>query len=91
MAIIKKKSWPGEFQKILDGKKKFDLRLGDTNYKEGDILVLEEFDPKLGKYTGRKIQKKIGFVLKTKDMKFWSKEVMDKYGFVVMSLENVHN
>lgn len=85
--IIKKKAWPELFKEILSGKKKFDLRLGDSDYKEGDILILEEWDPKTEKYTGRKIEKKIGFVLNTKDLKFWKKEDIDKFGLAVMSLD----
>jgi hypothetical protein len=85
--IIKKKTWPELFEKIASGKKKFDLRLADFDCKEGDILVLEEWDPKTQSYTGRKLEKKIGFMLNTKDLKFWKKEDIDKYGFVVMSLD----
>lgn len=88
---IKKKTWPELFEKVLSGKKNFDLRLADFDVKEGDILVFEEFNPETKQYTGRKITKKVGFVLKTKDMKFWNEEDISKYGFVAMSLEDVHN
>lgn len=84
---IRKKCWPEMFENISRGKKKFDLRLGDSSVKEGDILVLEEFNPETKAYTGRILKKKISYVLRTKDLNFWKKEDIDKKGFVVMSLE----
>jgi len=87
MTIIKKKCWPEFFEKILSGKKKFELRLADFEVKEGDILILEEWNPAVKEYTGRKIEKKVGYVIRTKDEKFWSKEDIDKYGFQVIGFE----
>jgi hypothetical protein len=64
MRIIRKKIWPKFFKKVQDGKRNFELRLADFKIKEGDILVLEEYNPQLKKYTGRKIEKKVNYVLK---------------------------
>jgi ribosomal protein S17 len=69
MIRIEKKAWPELFQKILNGEKTFDVRLADFNCKKGDILILREWDPKTKKYTGRKIEKKVAFILKTKTAK----------------------
>lgn len=85
--IIKKKAWPEQFKLILDGKKKFDIRLADFECKIGDILLLEEFDPIIQKYTGRKIEKKITYISKTRNLKFWNKEEIDKHGLQIISLE----
>jgi len=85
--IIKKKIWPEYFDKIISRKKNFEIRLADSEYNVGDILVLEEWNPKTERYTGRKIEKKISYILKTKDLKFWKKEDIDKFGFVVISLD----
>jgi hypothetical protein len=87
MVVIKKKIWPEFFDKIASGKKKFELRLADFELKEGDILELEEWDPKTEKYTGRKMQKKVSFLLNTKNMNFWSREEIEKYGYYVISLK----
>lgn len=46
MAIINKKIWPEYFDAVASGNKKFELRLNDFDIKEGDTLVLEEWDPK---------------------------------------------
>lgn len=82
---IKKKTWPEYFQKILNGDKTFELRLADFECKEDDILVLEEWDPKTKKYTGRVLEKKVSYVLKTKDIKFWPEEDVEKYGYQIIS------
>jgi len=74
------------FQAIIDGKKKFELRLADQNYQEGDILVLKEID-KNRNFTGREISKKITFVIKTKDLSYFKEEEIDKYGYAILSLE----
>lgn len=76
------------FEKVLSGKKTFDARVADFKVKPGDILLLEEWDPKTKKYTGRKLEKKIGYVLKTKDVKFWNKEETKKYGLQIISLKD---
>lgn len=87
MAIIRKKTWKDLFEKIISGEKKFDVRIADFGIKEGDILVLEEWDENKGKYTGRKVETIATFILKTKDMKFWSREDINKYGFQVIQFE----
>jgi ribosomal protein S17 len=88
MTRIEKKAWPELFQKILNGEKTFDVRLADFNCKKGDILILREWDPKTKKYTGRKIEKKVAFILKTKDCeKFWAKKEVKKYGFQVIGFK----
>jgi len=84
---IKKKSWPEMFEKVLDGTKKFDLRLADFECKAGDTLVLQEWDPKSKKYTGRELRKKVTYVLKTKEVKLWPQKEIKKYGFQLLSLE----
>jgi len=87
MKRIEKKTWPKLFQDVLDGKKNFDLRLNDFDCEVGDILVFKEYDPNTKEYTGREVEKRIGYVLKTKDNEFWKKEEIEKYGYIVMGLE----
>jgi len=84
---IEKKVWPELFQKILNEEKKFELRLDDFECNPGDILLLKEWDPETKEYTGRVIKKEVTYVLKIKDVKFWSKEDMEKYGFQVISFK----
>lgn len=84
---IEKKAWPELFQKVLDGDKKFDLRLADFDCQPGDILVLREWDPGKKKYTGRVLEREVSYVMKTKDLEFWPKEDIEKYGLQVISFK----
>lgn len=81
---IEKKTWPKFFEDIKSGKKNFDVRLADFKCKPGDVLVLREWDPKKKKYSGRVLEKKIKYVLKNKDLTFWTKKDIEKYGLLVM-------
>lgn len=85
MAKIEKKVWPEYFRAIIDGKKTYELRLADFECKEGDILVLNEWNPDTKEYTGRKIEKTVTYVGKTKGLSFWSKEDIDKYGYQIIA------
>lgn len=84
MAIIEKKTWPKYFKLVKAGKKKFELRVADFKIKEGDILVLKEWDPQKKEYTGRKIKKKVNFILKFKLDDFGQKEKIEKKGLYVI-------
>ena len=84
---IRKKTWKEAFEKILSGEKTFDARLANFECKIGDILVLEEYDPVKKKYTGRKIEKKITFVLNTKKQKYWTQDDIKKFGLQIMGFK----
>ena len=86
MATIKKKSWPKNFALIKSGKKGFDLRVADFKVKEGDTLVLQEFDPRKKKYTGRKIGKKVKYVMNFKLNDFGQKKAIEKKGLYIIQL-----
>lgn len=84
---IEKKCWPEFFRKILDDDKTFELRLADFECSPGDILALKEWDPETRQYSGRVIEKKVTYVAKTRDMSFWAKDEIDKYGYQVIALK----
>lgn len=86
---IEKKVWPKYFQKILDGDKTFELRLADFKCEPGDVLILREWDPETQEYTGRTLEKEATYVIKTKDVKFWPKEEIEKYGFQIISFHEI--
>lgn len=44
---------PEHFEEVLTGKKTFEVRENDRNYKTGDLLALNEYDPGTETYTGR--------------------------------------
>jgi len=90
MKKIEKKIWPEYFQEILIGKKTFELRLNDFDINEGDILILKEWNPKTKDYTGRELEKEVGYVGKWKidDLtKFWSREDIDSKGIQIISIK----
>ena len=39
------KTWPDVFAATRFGLKSFDLRINDRDFKVGDYLILEEFEP----------------------------------------------
>ena len=85
---IVKKAYSDLFEDILQGKKKFDVRIGDFECNIGDVLVLIEIDKETRKPSGREIKKKIGYVLKTKDCDFYKKDDIDEFGFLIMGFED---
>lgn len=84
---IEKKTWPEFFQKIVEGKKTFEVRLADFSVNPRDVLVLKEWDPETKQYTGRTLKKKVTYVSKTKNMPFWPKEEIDKHGLQIIAFD----
>jgi len=88
---IVKKVLPEYFQDIIDGKKKYELRLNDFDVDEGDILVLEEYtstDPTTRKPTGRTLEKEVTYIRKFKiqDL-WWSEEAIKDKGIQIISFD----
>jgi hypothetical protein len=65
MNVHELKTWPHFFQKIWEGKKRFEIRKNDRPFKEGDMLVLKEYDPanKAKHYTGRQLTCYVDYVM----------------------------
>lgn len=57
------KTWPPYFEATLRGDKGFELRFNDRGFKIGDYLILEEWDPKTKKYSGRVLSRTIVYML----------------------------
>ena len=89
MMRIEKKIWTETFEQISSGNKTFDVRLADDfKCEQGDTFVLKEWSPEKKDYTGRVIEKKVGFVFKVKDMeKFHTKEELQNHDLLVISLK----
>ena len=91
MSVVRKKIHPSYFDLVASGKKKFEMRVADFDVKEGDMLVLQEWDPEAKKYTGRSLIKKVGFLKKfTLDdiqKEFGQKELFEKNGFYIIQLD----
>ena len=72
---------------MADGEKTFELRLADFECRPGDTLVLREWNPEAKEYTGRVLEKKVTYVLRTKDTKFWPEEDVEKHGFQIIAFK----
>jgi len=83
---IHKKTWPEYFQQVLEGKKKFDMRLADFNINEGDELILDEYNPKTKTFTGRTIKKHAKSIIKINPTQMWDIEDIKKFGFYLIEL-----
>lgn len=89
MAIIKKKCWPEYFEKFCSGERTFELRLADFDLKDGDTLVMEEYEPGKGNYTGRSASftcKKVEHSAQN-PLEFYDVEDVRRHGFWIVELE----
>jgi hypothetical protein len=62
------KTWPLYFEEVHQGRKTFEVRVNDRDFKEGDLICLQEYLPDNEKYTGRCSWFKAGYILPVKDM-----------------------
>jgi glyoxylate utilization-related uncharacterized protein len=64
------KTWPEFYKAIESGEKTFELRRNDSPFKVGDILLLQEYDPKKREYTGNETKRTITYILQGDVNKF---------------------
>ena len=57
------KTWPEYYQAVWTGEKTFEIRVNDRNYQVGDLLVLQEFDPRTKEYTGSVLRKRVTYLI----------------------------
>lgn len=74
-------------RKCWTEKKTTDLRLADFEIKEGDVLVLEEYNPETKSYTGRVLKKRVKNLNKVKLTDFHAPEDISKHGHWIIELE----
>lgn len=76
------KTEPKYFEAVLSGKKTFELRKNDRDFRVGDYLALNEWD---GHYTGSTILVKIVWAMNPND-------IMTCQGdYVILSIEQIRN
>ncbi|MFZ3054769.1 MAG: DUF3850 domain-containing protein [Minisyncoccales bacterium] len=88
MAIVKKKIPPEYFELVNSGKKNFEVRVAEFKVEEGDTIILEEWDTKTKQYTGRTIEREVGYVLNFDLNTFGQEELIKEKGLVVFSLKD---
>jgi len=58
------KTWPIYFGAVLAGTKTFEVRKADRDFMVGDRIVLNEWDPETGSYTGAQALREVTYILK---------------------------
>jgi hypothetical protein len=58
------KTWPQYFAAVEAGRKDFEIRKDDRGFDVGDELVLQEWCPLMGSYTGREVVRFVRFILR---------------------------
>jgi hypothetical protein len=75
------KTWTPFFKDVKSGIKQFEVRKNDRDYEVGDTLILEEFDPIKGKYSGAWIPELVTY--KLSDTRFV------KEGYVILGMVDI--
>lgn len=87
---IKKKVQSKYFKAIIDGRKRFEIRLADFKCKPGDVIELLEQDGT--KLTGKKIECELLYKTNSKEAeKFYSKKDIEKYGLLILAIRKKFN
>ena len=73
------KSWSKYFEPVFNNTKLFEIRKNDRDFKIGDRLMLNEYDPDDGSYTGRYCFRTITYIMNENPF-------IDLKDFVVLSL-----
>lgn len=81
------KSWSPFFQAIKRGDKKHDLRYDtDRNFKVGDVILLQEYEPFAGTYTGDEVKVRVTYITSRDLPCAFSSAVLDR-DYCILSLE----
>lgn len=51
------------YQKVISGEKNFELRLNDRDFREGNQLILQEYDKDKQQYTGFSTSRIVTYIL----------------------------
>jgi hypothetical protein len=57
------KTWSEHFVDLLSGKKTFEFRRNDRDFKVGDTLVLREWSPRVERYSGEQMRLTVSHML----------------------------
>jgi len=74
------KTHPEPFEEVSAGRKKFEYRRDDRDFRVGDVLLLMCFNPETQKYDGREVSRVITYILR-------GSEFGVAEGFCVLSLD----
>lgn len=74
------KTWPDFYDRVITRSKRFELRKDDRGFRVGDTLVLREWSPDTGSYTGNACTVKVTDIVR--DAPQWGLEP----GYCIMSI-----
>jgi hypothetical protein len=57
------KTWPAFYDGIITLQKNFECRFNDRGFAVGDLLILKEYDPLIGVYTGRWCARRVTYIV----------------------------
>lgn len=73
------KTWPSYFLDVTSGCKTFEVRKHDRPFKDGDTLLLQEYNPDKEEYTGKEWAGIIVYMMNNPDFV--------KKGFVILGIK----
>ena len=88
------KTWPEFFEQTRNGRKKFELRRNDRDFRVGDQLLLKEWIPgpsvdKQRGYTGRELRVRVDYIMDSMTLDRLMKRFehgAQMSGYVIMSI-----
>lgn len=81
------KTWPAFFPALLNGKKTFEVRRNDRDFRVEDILILREWDPTIEDYTGRVVRRVVTYLARAEDLSRMGSGLRE--GFCVMAISKI--
>jgi hypothetical protein len=57
------KTWPEYYDAVEDGRKTFELRKNDRNFRVGDVLHLQRYDLENQTYTGAHLYRSVTYLI----------------------------
>ena len=76
------KIWPLFFRAVSCGEKTFEFRKDDRDFKRGDILILQEWEPENKSYTGKETAVRVTYLM-------LGGELGLPAGYCIMSVEQI--
>jgi ASC-1-like (ASCH) protein len=71
------------YEDVIIGRKKFELRKNDRDFKVGDFLALKEWLPDMNEYTGREVLVQVTYILEGATAFYFGL----KEGYCIMGIE----
>lgn len=65
--VIRLKTWPVHFEEVAEGNKTVEVRFNDRDFEVGDRLILQEYEPVNGDYSGLAVVRDVTHILDQHD------------------------